>query len=986
MIKALRYIRKTIIINPENYNIMKKNIHIEYTEDIKEIRAIALNYKSNELTIKSLSKAMLILKNGRKAISNYLKCEEYLLEIIDMPFEKIHIDNPGLKWPEELFEKEDDDLSDLDDLLDDEKEKRKPLFVDINFLSEKLIENISKEYFFKKEIAKDSEEFINIINHTKDFFKKNATINLDNINNLLDLIEIQYLRNFQQNIPSKPSPIFIFSSGDNNEFEILNMIQKFFKCRSEIFKLEIDSSSNFPEILSEYPPALAVFHHSEFISENSNLEALLTYYETGIEAKLGDETRMDFSNSLFNIDEKSEIKPIKQILMNNIVVFLIKIPDEIKNYNKITCEELSFIIQNYYREKYENSIKDSYYNIRLLGLAQNYNSIILNKLEYSDILGIIKNQINVSGYNVSKVSKRNFLIISNLIILLSGKYRESLIRSATDYLLCKTRLNKNQLNEIYFEINCNIEQISEILTVKELDENKQIRNFERIFDKLITDEKKASFKILSSLESKKIIISDFTIYSTILNGSKSYFHDRPDIRFSDVIGLEEVKKRFRTIINYYSNPELFIKLETIPNNRILLSGAPGTGKTYITKAFAGEMGIPFFYLSASEITSQKYAGFGGSLLRELFRTAKAYKPCILFFDELDAFGNRDNIGNDSVGFDAKSIINTLLVELDGIDSENDIIVIGATNRSQDIDTALIRPKRFGSIIETGGFSIKDRESLIKLKLKPQMCLGSYDNIIKNLISRTNEDFSPALIEDIVNEAKLTALNNKNSKVKLEDFNEVIDNLVLGRKIEKVNILFKKTMAYHQAGHALLYKIFFQEKKIDKISISIRENANGFMQLKENEKIVNQLTSNELIDTIIIILGGAISEKIKFGSWGLNAEDDWEFVSILGAKIAGNIDLGVGLKSIVEYQLSSDGITENVKNLTEKIINLSYQKAEELISENWIDLELLAQKLIMEEEISGNSIDRILKSVHPNKQNLLEVFKQTLSNNYKTINT
>lgn len=969
----------------------KKNTHTHYGKDIEEIRGIALAIIPEKLSQSTLAKAILISKNGRKELAKELNIEEYLLRKPLITIGKNISDDPQKEWPESLIEEdEDEDNSELDKFLlsiDDEAEKKgekeRPHqkkgieYVSLNFLVKRLAEKLGKEYFLKKELANNEKEFTVLINKAKENLKTVFPRLHKQISELLDLIEINYLKNYRQTELDKPNPIFIFSSDDNDDFEIINYLTKQLECRAEIFDLETSSLSGFPQKLSDPPPALAFFQLSKIVVENDHVISLLSYYETGIASKLEDEISRPFIDFL---DSKASTT-LQQITNQNIVFFLVKLPKEFKGYDNLSFEELAFSLQDYYAEKYkilENRIDPSF-NIRLLHLVKNYNSVLFPKLSFNDAEFIIGQHLLQLGYDITELPEEKMFIINSLIVLLAGGLKKSLLKNATDYFLKKINLGAMGLGDISFNIKCKVDNLADTFMSTSGNYHKKRQRFQLLLNNFEKSNKWVSFTLTSGKRRNNITVENFKEYVN-RGDTYNYLQERPNIRFSDVVGLQEVKNRFKTIGQYYQNPELFQQLKVAPNNRILLTGKPGTGKTMIAKAFAGELGLPFFYVSASELTSQKYAGYGGSLLRQIFQVARSQQPCILFIDELDTIGNREELGEDSVGFDAKSIINTLLVELDGINSHNDIIVVGATNRPQDIDTALTRPKRFGTILTTNDFTTRDRLNLIKSKLKPEMCMDSYEETLKKFIDRTSNEFTPAILEEMINEAKLLAIKDNRSKVATKDINKAIDTLVLGNKLNEVDSSLKKSMAYHQAGHALLHKIFFTEKEIEKLSVSIYQNSIGIMQTKEDDSLMKQYPIEELMKMIVVQLGGAACEEQKFGSWGLIAEDDWEFVVFIATKIVGNIILGESLNPIIKYYLSPDSIIDSNVDIIMQLIEYCYQITSSNLKEYWIDIELLATKLMENEELTGEQVNEILDKVVPDGKNLLEEFRQSMTHN------
>lgn len=956
-----------------------------YDDTVESIRALALAIDHQQLTIDTIKTAMLYSEAGRKALSKELDCEEFLLKTTVIDTKNNIKDNPEIDWPENLFEDEDEDIDLFSDLSDDDGDEKpsedvavkEQEFITIQKLASNIVENQSKVTFYRRSIFLKLKDLEDTVHTTKEILSKQFPVHSSSINDLLDLIYLQYKQNFLNNKLTRTFPIFLFTYEDNYYSKILEILRMQFKCKVEIFSTEPETTSDFYDKLSELPGTIAILQLIDQTEKNDELEPLITYYKSGINNRANNDDNSGFELLFggFRHDKPEHTyASIRDIAVNNIIIFMVTIPDEIKEYKHVTPEELSNIIINHYQQNYEETNKTVFYFERLLQLVNNNNSVVFGKLSYSVIKQNVKKYIADIGLHVGKLSEGNLTLLVNLLMLYTGGFKGAKLIQALDFFIQKSGIVSMNPEEIVFEINNQLSYLGDVLNNNKI--GKKDTYYQTFFENLEKSNKKVSFQI-SCVQQKNIIkIYDFHEYTSVVSKGNVYLEERPQLRFSDVIGLNEIKKRFKTIEKYYNNPTPFEKLQMMPNNRILLVGKPGCGKTFITKAFAGEMGIPFFYISASEITSQKYAGYGGSLLREVFRAAKSMKPCILFIDELDTIGNRDDMSSDSVGFDAKSIINTLLVELDGINSENDIIVVGATNRPQDIDPALTRPKRFGTILNADDFSTQDRYNMIKLKLKPENCAEDYQKTITAIIKRTDNDFTPAILEQIVYEAKLNAINNDRVKLTLQDIHEAMDNLILGHKIKEISPSFKNIMAYHQSGHALLHKILFTTQTIEKLSITVYQNSMGIMEVKQDDSLIKQYTPDELMKIIVVQMAGAIAESLKYGAWGLNAEDDWEFVSFLGAKIIGNMSFANSLNPIIENHLS-EGITERNMKLIEQLINFSYDFAKNILQENWIDIELLAKQLDDKGELIANEIDTLLNDLPPYEENLFDKFNTSI---------
>ena len=358
-------------------------------------------------------------------------------------------------------------------------------------------------------------------------------------------------------------------------------------------------------------------------------------------------------------------------------------------------------------------------------------------------------------------------------------------------------------------------------------------------------------------------------------GDKGKVYD-PDvsqdkITFKDVAGLDEEKSEMLEIVEFLKNPEKYSKMGAKTPRGVLLCGKPGTGKTLIAKAIAGEANVPFISMSGSEFV-EMFAGLGASRVRKLFERAKKISPCIIFIDEIDAIGSR-RASNNGADSENNQTLNQLLVEMDGFDSDQSIIVIAATNRPEMLDEALLRPGRFDRTINIALPDIKGREEILKIHSKNKKIAEDVD--FKSIAGDT-AGFTGAELENILNEAAIIATNKKHDAINNSDIEDAVKKVTVG--LEKHNRVVsekdKKLTAYHEAGHAVVSRYLETQKDIKEVSIIPRGVAGGYTMYKTNEDKF-YVSKTEMEEKLISLLGGRAAEKVALDDISTGASNDIE---------------------------------------------------------------------------------------------------------------
>jgi AFG3 family protein len=438
------------------------------------------------------------------------------------------------------------------------------------------------------------------------------------------------------------------------------------------------------------------------------------------------------------------------------------------------------------------------------------------------------------------------------------------------------------------------------------------------------------------------------------------------VTFNDVAGLEEAKQEVMEIVDFLKNPKKYTNLGGKIPKGALLVGSPGTGKTLLAKAVAGEAHVPFFSLSGSDFV-EMFVGVGASRVRDLFRQAKDKAPCIIFIDEIDAIGRargKNNIvgGND----ERENTLNQLLVEMDGFGTDSGIIILAATNRPDVLDSALLRPGRFDRQVSIDKPDLNGREQIFKVHLKP---LKLSDDVDAKKLSAQTPGFAGAEIANVCNEAALIAARKNKEAVDMSDFQDAVDRVIGG--LEKKNTLIspeeKRVVAYHEAGHAIAGWFLEHTDPLVKVSIVPRGVAAlGYAQYLPNERFL--VAKEELIDDMILSMGGRVAEDITFGKITTGALSDLERITRLAygmVKIYG-MNNKVGNVSFYDPQgenqfskpysdVTANMIDSEVRSLVEDV----YAKTKELLIKHRDGLEKVAKKLLEKEVLFQADLEELL---------------------------
>jgi cell division protease FtsH len=452
--------------------------------------------------------------------------------------------------------------------------------------------------------------------------------------------------------------------------------------------------------------------------------------------------------------------------------------------------------------------------------------------------------------------------------------------------------------------------------------------------------------------------------------ARMFSGEHPTITFEDVAGVDEAKEELREVVEFLKEPQKFIALGARIPKGVLLVGSPGTGKTLMAKAVSGEAGVPFFSISGSEFV-EMFVGVGASRVRDLFEQAKKHSPCIVFVDEIDAVGRHRGAGLGGSHDEREQTLNQLLVEMDGFDTDTNVIIMAATNRPDILDPALLRPGRFDRRVMLDRPDMIGREQILKVHVKgkpisPQVDLGE--------IARSTPGFVGADIENLVNEAAILAARRNKKIIEQSEFEEAIEKVIAGpeRKSRLINADEKKIIAYHEAGHAVVITALPEADPVQKISIISRGMAGGFtLALPIDDRFLD--SKRKIISEMIGLLGGRAAEELIFNDITSGASNDIENVTKLARKMVTRLGMSDELgpmsygqkeelvflgREISEQRDYSESVAQKIDAEVQRFVTEAYTQAKSILTKYKESLVLVAEKLLEKETLSKTEFEAL----------------------------
>jgi cell division protease FtsH len=455
--------------------------------------------------------------------------------------------------------------------------------------------------------------------------------------------------------------------------------------------------------------------------------------------------------------------------------------------------------------------------------------------------------------------------------------------------------------------------------------------------------------------------------------ARMFSGEHPTVTFADVAGIEESKQELSEIVEFLKEPQKFIQLGARIPKGVLLVGPPGTGKTLLAKAVSGEAGVPFFSISGSEFV-EMFVGVGASRVRDLFDQAKRHSPCIIFVDEIDAVGRQRGAGLGGSHDEREQTLNQMLVEMDGFDTDTNVIIIAATNRPDILDPALLRPGRFDRRVTLDRPDVKGREAILKVHVKgkpldPQADLAS--------VARGTPGFVGADLENLVNEGAILAARRNKKSIGQSELEEAIERVVMGpeRKSRLISDEEKRIIAYHEAGHAIVANAIAEADPVQKVTIVGRGQAGGVTWFRPDEDRI-LMSRKKMLATLAMALGGRAAEELIFDDITSGASNDIEQVTRMARAMVTRLGMSVEMgtltygqkeemiflgREISEQRDYSEAVAEQIDREVRKIVEDSYKLSKSLVKKYRKQLDLVAQKLLEVESITREEFEQLFPS-------------------------
>ena len=454
--------------------------------------------------------------------------------------------------------------------------------------------------------------------------------------------------------------------------------------------------------------------------------------------------------------------------------------------------------------------------------------------------------------------------------------------------------------------------------------------------------------------------------------SRARLYTTSNVKFENVAGADEEKEELEELVSFLKNPKKYTELGARIPKGVLMVGPPGTGKTYLAKAVAGEAGVPFFSISGSDFV-EMYVGVGAARVRDLFEQAKKNSPCIIFIDEIDAVGRHRGAGMGGGHDEREQTLNQLLVEMDGFRINEGIIIIAATNRPDILDPALTRPGRFDRKIVVGYPDIAARQKMLEVHAKNKPVAEEVD---LGEVAKNTSGFTAADIENLMNESALLAARDDKKAIEPGHIKEAVFRVIVGpeKRSRVMTEKAKKLTAYHEAGHAIAVKVISSTDKVDRVSIIPAGTAGGYTAHRPDDD-QDYVTKGQLFEHIVVSLGGKAAEELMLGDVSTGASSDLQTANNIAmsmvakygmSDVLGNVIMNTGSDEVFlgkDYghtRTASEELSATVDREVKKIIDAAYEKAKQILIENKDKLEKITQVLLEKEKIEGDEFNALME--------------------------
>ncbi len=458
--------------------------------------------------------------------------------------------------------------------------------------------------------------------------------------------------------------------------------------------------------------------------------------------------------------------------------------------------------------------------------------------------------------------------------------------------------------------------------------------------------------------------------------ARMFTGDRPTVTFKDVAGNEEAKQELQEVVEFLKEPQKFASLGARIPKGVLLVGPPGTGKTLMAKAVSGEAGVPFFSISGSEFV-EMFVGVGASRVRDLFEQAKKNSPCIIFVDEIDAVGRHRGAGLGGSHDEREQTLNQILVEMDGFDTDTNIIIVAATNRPDILDPALLRPGRFDRRVTMDTPDMRGRRAILDVHVRGKPLAADVD---LDVIAKQTPGFAGADLENLVNEAAILAARRNRRSIGNDELQEAIERVIAGpeRRSRLITPKEKEIVAYHEAGHAVAMHVLPNHDPVHKVTIVPRGMAGGYtMSMPEDES--NLMTREKFRDQLVAFLGGRVAEEIRFGDITTGASNDLERVTGMARAMVTQWGMSERLgpirygereemmflnRSFSEHRNYSDKIAQEIDEEVKRLVDEAHERCRQLLTENWDAMKRVSERLLEVETLNAPEFEALMRGETP----------------------